>query len=752
MSEKLPDIAGENLENLTSQDEKRSFYWLYWRMLRRKSWLVLSITGLTTIAAGIWSALSPLTYTGNFYLLVEPITSAGKLSNPTTIARTEGNPRDDLFSLDYPTNLVFLQSPGMTFKIAQAIHEQGKTTKTVPAIWKDLRENLSVERIRAVNSSVVEENVVSSSINDTKIFQVSYSGEDDIEVQSVLEIAADTFLKYSIEDRQTSIKSGIKFVEQQIPTLQSRLDSMISRQKNLRERYDLLDPVNQGQLILMEANKLAQLQLETQLQLNAKKLLYTLLNSQLELTPQEALAAAALSQEPTRLILLNQLQEVENNLAQSLGTYTANNPQVQDLQQQRDNLKSLLEQKTQKLLIQNTTGTPQSRSPGSAVLNFQDPTRLQLISQLIETANDIKVLEKQEREIAAAKQKIDLNSKQYPAIITQYLELTRQIELDQKILDNLKFQKNTLELESAKELPWQLISKPQIPLNAQGLPEGESPSSVKRIALGFLGGLLLGGILAIFLEKRRDIFYEPADISHTLGLPLVGEIPYIQHFNLANKTAGGEDFASSNLNELRIAADSDFSDAFEALYNDLTLLYSNPPLRSVVIAASGSGSGQSTVAFNLAIAAANAGQQILLVDANWRNPQLHDWLNLSNYKGLTNLIVDATEPKEIIQKVSKIDRLDFLSAGSFSPSFKLRLGSVQMQSLMSALSQKYDLVIYDTPHLSDAPDLGLMASRTDGILLVASIQYGSQSAAKQVVEKLKSLGVPILGVIANHLS
>jgi capsular exopolysaccharide synthesis family protein len=755
VSEKLPDISGENLENLTNQDQKRSLYQPYWRILRRKSWLVLGITGLTTIAAGIWSALAPLTYTGNFYLLVEPITSAGKLSNPTTIARTEGNPRDDLFSLDYPTNLVFLQSPGMTLKIAQTIYEEGKTTKTLAAIWKDLRENLSVERIRAANAITAGGNVVSSSINDTKIFGVSYSGKDDKEVQSVLETAANTFLKYSVEDRQTSIKSGVKFIEQQVPSLQARLNSMVSQQRKLREQHDLLDPINQGQLILVEADKIAQQQLDIQLQLNAKKSLYLLLNRQLELNPQEALAAAALSQEPTRLMLLNQLQEVENKLAEVLGTYTANSPQVQDLQEQRDNLRQLLQQKTQKILTQNTITVPQGSSPGSDVLNFQDPTRLQLIGQLIQTANEIKVLEKQEREIAGAKQKVEVKSKEYPAIITQYLELTRQIELDKKVLDNLILQRETLKVESAKDLPWQLISKPQIPLNAEGLPEGEAPSPAKKIAVGFFGGLLFGGILAILLEKRRNIFYETADIADTLLLPLVAEIPHAPHLNLASQIATeteGKDFTNSpfNFNEPGLADDTSFTDAFEALYNDLALLYNNPPLHSLVIAAADSGDGQSTVALNLAIAAANAGQHVLLVDVNWRTPQLHDWLNLSNHKGLTNLIADGIKYEEIIQEVPQIDRLEFLSAGNISPGFKLRLGAVPMQSLMAVLQKKYDLVIYDTPHLSDAPDLGLMASRTDGIVLVASIKHGSQSTAKQVVEKLKNLGVPILGVIANH--
>ena len=751
MREKLPAIQSETLEDIEAQENKTSLYRIYWRMLLRKSWLIVMLTALATVAGAIWSSLDPSNYTGNFYLLVEPITSASKLTNPTTIARTEGNPRSDLFSLDYPTNLAFLQSPGMTYRIAQDIQEQGKTDKSLPEVWSELRDGLSVDRIQ----------VGSTSRQDTKIFAVTYSGEDPEEVQSILEIAADTFMAYSADDRQTSIEAGVKFINQQIPTLEKRLDQLKSRLQAMQQKYNLLDPTVKGQEILKEATNYTQQITNLQIQLKAKRTLYNLLNRQLQLSPQEALAASALSQDPTRVSLIGQLQEAENQLASATASFTDNSPQVQDLKERRDNLKQLLQEKTQTILGQNAVNPV----PNSSVLAYQDSTRMNLIGQLLQTANEVEVLEEQQKGLQAAQSQAKQSAQIYPAIINQYSELQRQAQLTQQILDNLLVQRETLKVESSQDLPWQLISKPQVPQDAEGLPIGEPPSRVRKIGMGLAGGLFSGLLLALLLEKRRNIFYQVEDIPDILDLPLIGEIPYCERLNqLEESSANDEDedeavpeepstkelSNESSLVVLDGLSDPDFADAFEMIQTDLSLLYSDPPLRSIMISSSDPGDGQTTIALNLAIAATNAGQRVLLVDTNWDQPQLHQWLNLSNHKGLANLLTDEIKPEEMIQAIPNLENIDFLSAGTQAPQRRPRLGSTQMESLIKDLEKQYDLVIYDVPHLTEGGDLGLMAVNCDGILLVVSVQKTPQSWVKRTVKKFKELNIPFLGVIANR--
>ena len=92
MATSLPDLPVEELEEGGSSEGKGFNFRPYLRILLRKAWLIAGLTSLTTLGAWLWSSQDPYTYTGNFFLLVEPITASGKLTNPTTLARTKGFP------------------------------------------------------------------------------------------------------------------------------------------------------------------------------------------------------------------------------------------------------------------------------------------------------------------------------------------------------------------------------------------------------------------------------------------------------------------------------------------------------------------------------------------------------------------------------------------------------------------------------------------------------------------------------------
>ena len=106
---------------------------------------------------------------------------------------------------------------------------------------------------------------------NTKIFQVSYTGQDPQEVQSILETAADTFLEYSTEDRETNIKAGVKFIDEQLPELQERLQKLKATQKELRQNYELIDPLPKNQEVLTQISTLEQQKLNLNTQLQAQK-------------------------------------------------------------------------------------------------------------------------------------------------------------------------------------------------------------------------------------------------------------------------------------------------------------------------------------------------------------------------------------------------------------------------------------------------------------------------------------------------
>ena len=751
MTTSLPDLPVEELEEGGSSGGKGFNFRPYLRILLRKAWLIGGLTCLTTLGAWIWSSQDPYTYTGNFFLLVEPITASGKLTNPTTLARTQGVPNENLFALDYPTNLVFLTSPGMTLKIAQEVQAKERIRK-VPAIWKDIRQNLSVTRATVGQGRGTA----------TKIFQVSYTGQDPQEVQTILETAANTFLEYSSEDRETNIKAGVKFIDEQLPELQERLQGLKAKQKQIRQNYELIDPLPKNQQVLAQISSLEQQKFTLDTQLQAQQKLANSLQQQLKLSPDEAFAAATLSQDPTRVALLSQLQQLDSQIAIASATFTDNSPQVQDLQDKRQNIKTLLDQTTQDIITNNGL----SISPNSNALEFQDPTRLGLIQQLLETSNQIKSLQAQLEAIEPTKQQLEQQVKRYPNLINEYSDLERQIQLTEQILNKLLLQRETLKVEAAQELPWQLISKPQIPLDGEGSPIGSPPSRRKKLLAGAMAGILLGSAIAFIWEKRQNIFYTAEDISQLLDIPLLGKIPkddrealsdtfspsHLPQTEVEVMETGSEDNRHGQIDEEALflsTNQSSFLEAFDDLYLQLYLQQQGSNLRSLMVCSVESQDGCSTIALNLALNAAQKGQQVLLVDTNFSNPQLHNLLNISNHKGLIDVLRGQVSPQGIISTVRDKENLSVLPLGeTLQPSLK-HLWSPKFNSLMEELAKTYDLVIYDTPPFFLSSDMKFIAKQTNGIILVATLQKTSQSLLKKAVKEIKSLNLPLLGAVAN---
>lgn len=748
MTANYPAPVIDELEDIAIPSKKDSFLKIYSRLLLRKAWLIAGITILTTTAATFVAFLKPSTYKGNFYLLVEPITAAAKLTNPTTIARTEGMPREDLISLDYPTNLVFLQSPGMTYRIAQDVYKK-RPQRTVAAIWSDLRENFKVEWVRP------------GTIGSTKIFEVSYEGQDPQEVQAVLDIAAQTFLKYSTEDRETSIKAGVKFIDKQVPPLQRQLNSLKTQEKKIRQQYQLVDPSTKNETLLEEINGIAKQRLDLEQQLLSQQTLSQTLQRQLGISAQYALVLAALNQDPERAILQKQVMDLQSQLINTQALFTSESINVQSLQERYNEVRGLLEQRTQELLKQFPNTIP-ANSP--LLSNFQDPTRLKLIEQLVDATNQIKALQSQLPAIIAKQEKLVGEAEKLPTLINQYTTLQRNIKLTEEVLDRLLLQRESLKVESAQELPWQLISKPQIPLDKDGKPMGDPPSRQKWLLAGFGGGLVFSILLAWLWEKQRNVFFSTADMEDILGLPLLGKVPQYFNSNLskfsllaASKSGNLENIIEQEkVNEKQAIAPLrdnclPFVEVFDDIYTELSFYYRNPPLRSVVISSVQSGDGQSTVALNLAITAAEQGKRVLLVDANSHQSKLRDWLNLESYKGLNYLLAHQEKPESVIQEDPNHKNLFLIASGSEDLIPPKHLWSPRMESLMADFHEMFDLVIYDLPHFYSSTDIYFISACTDGMLLVVGLKKTSQSLVKNALKKANDLRLPILGIIANFV-
>jgi len=700
------------------------------RTIQRKALLVIGITGAVSVGAFVWASKNiPTSYKGDFQLLVEPVTNEGKFVQPSALTRAGGQgPTQEISNLDYSTQLEILRSP----RILHAIYDQIKT-RYPKLLYFPFSKGLTVERLASEKSP-----------EPTKILKVGYEAEDKEQVKFVLEVAAEKYLQYSLQERKTRISEGVKFIDDQLPELNGRVESLQSQLQRLQQQNKLTDPKTQGDQLFTQVRDITTQQAQTQRDLAEQKTLYASLQKQLELTPSEAIAASALSEDPNYRVLQAKIQEIDNKIAEERSRFQDDNPVIQSLLAKRQSLLDLQGKESNRIVGQNitdTTGNPKVEA-------FQNSVRIGLIQKLVEATNQIELLEVRNQALAQTKRSIERQAQQFPSIAREYNAIQEQLDIANRTREQLLTQRETLRVEAAqKQVPWELVSKPQLVSDPKGNPIPNSKAKPIKIA-GVLVGLLLGVGTAAGIERIRNIFYNDKELEEGIPLPLLGIIPVYKGSKRAHSVPAF--VGSVEGTEGSYPNDPEFQKAFDSLYASIRFLFSDPPVRSLAVGSAGPFDGKSTVALNLAQTAASMGQRVLLVDANLRQPQLHERLGLSNQKGLCDLLAKTLVPNELIQK-SAVDNLSVLTSGQPQRNSTKLLGSAQMQYLMEEFQATFDLVIYDTAQFGNFMDTNFLAAHTDGILMVVAVGKTKRTLVMQVLDQLNTYRLPTLGVVANHL-
>lgn len=709
--------------------------------LQRKWPLIAGIAMVTTAAAAAKVLTDTPTYSGTLEILVQPLSAESEvISNiPETLANSEPDAASTV-ALDQDL-LKILTSPNVLQPVVEDIKARypqfcnaptassngsdvsgvnvaatniATTTKTVDsACYTKIREGLQVDAIA----------------KDSNILQVNFQDPDAQKVVAILNAVSDAYLKYSLSSRQADISRGIAFVDQKLPDLRAKVDTLQQQLQTLRLDNSLIDPEARGTQLSSQLSAFSQEQLQIEVELKQNREIYQNLRQQLQ-QPQENAASAALADNPRYQTLLDSLLALDSQIAEASTLYLPTSPDMQVLQEQRANLLTLLTQQAQ-----------QSEQ---------------------EISNKIRELEAREQALSQTLQGLDADVDNLSGISRSYTDIQRELEVATTNLTQFLAKREALAIDAAqREIPWEVVTPP-------AEPQPQPVSLPQNLLLGGLLGLLLGTGVALLLDKSGGVLYSDEEIRRFTRLPVLGRIPHQAFSDLLTENTSmaeslqyvgasirGEEngFKKEAFLEGRLpnrAYDSDpFSEAFRLLYTNLRLMGSKNKIRAIAVSSVMPNEGKSTVALHLAEAAAAMGQRVLLVDADLRNPQVHHYLELSNEKGLTNLFSGESNPA-LIQKFSPEPNMYVITAGS-APFEPTRLFSSRNMKLFTAKVRKeFDLVIYDTPPLLGQSDTYLIAEHTDGMLLVTQPGTLKQSLLSRAMEQIQIADINVLGVVIRE--
>ncbi|MEL7357704.1 MAG: polysaccharide biosynthesis tyrosine autokinase [Cyanobacteria bacterium J06560_6] len=664
-------------------------------VVRRRAWVIAGVAAVVMVAITANALKQPKIFRGQFQVLVEPVNADDDFSELTSVLGQQDLGRS---GLDYATQVQVLRSPELIEPVAEQLQQ------TYPQLdYLTLLQNLQISRL-----------------GETKILEISYVGEDPTQIQVVLDQLSSTYLKYSLEERQTNLRQGINFVENQLPDLQAQVNLIQDQLEAFRRQHNFITPDIQATQFAEQASTLTEQRLSLDKQLAEAQQVFANLQGQ-------SGTLGALNEAPIYEQLLSELRSVESEIAAELTRFSPSSLHIRVLEERRENLLPLLQQEAQRVL-----GTEQALA-----------------------ANNFNVLASQSNVLAQSEQQVTAGLSQLPTLIRQYTDLQRELDISTEALTRFKTTRETLEIEAAQtEIPWQLIEVPVQPTKPI------SPNLQRSLLLAVVASILAGLAAALLLEKLDNVYHSVDELKAGTKLPLLGTLPYNRSL-VDDKDNQGVIAKLSDLSPFRRSAhkstsytygtdsESSFLEALRVLHTNIRMLSSDRPIRSILISSALPNDGKSTVGASLAQVATAMGQRVLIVDVDLRKPQVHERLSLSNKMGLSNLIADDLPLKSAIQQLTPGGQLFALTAGKIPPDPTKLLASQKMQQLMGTFERCFDLVIYDAPPTTGLADVSLIGQRTDGLVLVTRMGKTDRTVLTQTIETLEMAQIPTLGIVAN---
>lgn len=274
-----------------------------------------------------------------------------------------------------------------------------------------------------------------------------------------------------------------------------------------------------------------------------------------------------------------------------------------------------------------------------------------------------------------------------------------------------------------------IVEQAQPPLEPTGT------NKIVTLLLAFFMSPFLGVILAFGLEYIDHTFKSPQDVETFLNLPLLGSIP------------------KRGFKDKTLITDPKRMDAIAPSYQNLSdqiyLLIKDKSLKSILITACTPTDGSTTIMANLANFLSNkAGHKVMVIDANLRAPAIHKVFNISDDKGLANVLEGKITLEKAVQDIGP--NLTVLPAGNTSLNPTPLLDSTRMANIIKAAKEKYELVFIDYANLRSFKDACVLCPYVDGIVLVVNEGKTSRYVLQTLLTPLKRKKANMIGVIMNN--
>jgi capsular exopolysaccharide synthesis family protein len=264
------------------------------------------------------------------------------------------------------------------------------------------------------------------------------------------------------------------------------------------------------------------------------------------------------------------------------------------------------------------------------------------------------------------------------------------------------------------------------------------PKKIQVLLISVLVGLMMGFGAALLQDWMDQRLRSVDEISATLQLPILGVVPHI---------TGGKTAMARGM-EVHVEPMSEVSEAYRTIR---TAVYFGVPEgedNTVLVTSPAPGDGKTTMASNLAIAMAQAGHTVLLIDCDFRRPRQHRIFGLKDDVGLSSVLAGQHPLDEAVQATA-VPNLSLLPCGPIPNNPSEILNSQVFADTIEELKGKFDHVVIDSPPVNPVTDARILAASADVTIIVVRADKSTRKLSENARESLLGVGANILGVVVN---
>jgi capsular exopolysaccharide synthesis family protein len=629
--------------------------------------------------------------------------------------------------------IVMLESRAIAYRVADELLQQQyldrRQSEMIPLLI-DPTDNsriislLSPEEI----TDRIENAVKIEHIAKSDIVRITARSADPREAALLANTYAQVYYQAHLDESREHLREMREFLEYQFREKGKMLREAEERLQRYMEHHDIVIVDEESQMIIDQITHLEAVNDELTVEIQKAESGLALLHEQLDQHGAEYARELAFSHDPYIKRIQEQIAELE--LHKDLTR--VHNPRYEEDERSRNRIHEIEARLTElRNTLQKTTDKHvRTLTPG-------DEGFLQELKQRIaEEQIMLQGLRIQKESNRIFLQQYEDRFEKLPEINLEYARLERDRESAEKLYLMIEEKYNEMVIAEQSEFgSVAIIDEAQIP-----------PSPVKtniplNMGAGIFFGLGIGVGFVVLKGALTTVIRIPEDLK-SLNLRNLSTIALMH----------GEVKRKNNNRYLITLSDplSYVSESFRAL--KINLQYSgDEPLKSMVITSPNPGDGKTVIASNLAVVYAQAGTKVLLIDADMRKPTIHRLFALDKKPGLVDILADNTDIDSCIQTAT-VDNLDVITAGGSVSNSADVMDSDVMKHLIHTLSERYEVLIFDSPPVLSATDAAILSTSCDGVIVVASSRTTTAGNVIMTRESIERVHGRVIGSVLNRFS